>query len=211
MPPLSQFNESVIDLLTWRVRVAADIQLAKLRRGSVNVQRELGKLRRQGLVNSYSQPIVILNLYKPIFAWNPGYAEPKRPWQICWIAKKRIDKADSITRKIYYATSEAAEYYGGVGGDPRQPFQIQHDLGTTSTYLAYSTPRRRNDKALWVGEDVLRRFYRSLRIKKIPDAAIIADGEIKKVIDFVGRDYSAKHILRFHDYWSRKRITYELW
>ena len=116
----------------------------------------------------------------------------------------------SCDHQIFVASELAERLFGGIGGSLRQPNQLMHDLGTSSTYVAMLS-----DDApfmeLWTSEDMLRRRYRHLQIKKIPDAALIEGNQITKAIEFAGRDYSRKYLLKFHYFWKSKNTPYEIW
>ena len=108
------------------------------------------------------------------------------------------------------ATDTAERLFGGVGGSLRQPNQITHDLGTSSVYVAKQLDETFSGSA-WTGEDVIRRSWRHLGIRKIPDAAIIQDEQITNVIEFAGRDYGKAYLEKFHLFWQNHATSYEIW
>jgi hypothetical protein len=128
---------------------------------------------------------------------------------ISWQGRRRIRAGTAKPARIYWATHQAARIVGGVGGKLRQPWQLQHDLGVTSVYLLL----RRTCPTLaehWVSEDMYRLEFGQRRGEKIADAFLVnPPGQVYRVIEFVG-DYSTKRLRDFHNFWCRRRISYEL-
>ncbi len=211
MSQLSNVSQFVIDMLTWRTRVVADVQLEWCFPKRKTVRRELASLERRGFLDSFSISTILLRCDSPLFVWNQYTSTDPEFGKLCWIAEKRADKARCFSCRVYYASKLAERTFGGVGGKLRQPFQLGHDLGTAAVYLARQEKKKTVEETSWVSEDVLRRFFRALKIRKIPDAAIIVNGRIKTAIEFVGKDYSTEQLRSFHRYWSRKQIRYEIW
>lgn len=206
---LTLASERILDALLWRVRVLAFSHVAELV-GKDEASRSLRTLSRNGFVESLHIQTKLLQLTGPIFEWAPE--DPTQPdfWKLSWAAEARFNNIEAQSHTIYLATEKACRHFGGVGGRLRQPFQLQHDLGTASTFVAYVT-RASTDRQGWIGEDCIRRFYRHLKIKKIPDAAAISDDQVAKAIEFAGRTYSGDYIGKFHAFWKKKNTQYEIW
>jgi hypothetical protein len=206
----SDLGRLIVDTLTWRIRVVTDVQLAKIKPNG-DLDRTLNSLVRNGLLESFSLPTYVLALEAPLYCWEPERSDEPSYWEICWEAKKRLSRRPSVNVTIFHATQMAERQFGGVGGKIRQPFQIVHDLGTASVFVAHTLSNELEGELHWVSEDVIRRYYRFLNLKKIPDAAILDNEKISTVIEFVGRDYTPVQLRRFHRYWKKKQIPYQIW
>lgn len=210
MQPQSDLSRLIVDMLTWRIRVVTDVQLSELKLDG-DLDRTLNSLVRSGLLDSFSLPTYILTLAAPLYCWEPERMDEPNFWKICWEAKKRLSECQMANVTIFHATQIAERQFGGVGGKIRQPFQIVHDLGTASVFVSCSHLVESKNELQWVSEDVIRRYYRFLKLKKIPDAAILDNEKLSTVIEFVGRDYTPVQLRRFHRYWKKKQIPYQIW
>lgn len=208
MRPQSDLSRLIVDTLTWRIRIVTDVQLAELQLDG-DLDRALNSLVRNGLLESFSLPTYVLVLEAPLYCWEPERSDEPSYWEICWEAKKRLSQCPTANVTIFHASQMAERQFGGVGGKIRQPFQIVHDLGTASVFVALAISSE--GELQWVSEDVIRRYYRFLNLKKIPDAAILDNEKISTVIEFVGRDYTPNQLRRFHRYWKKKQIPYQIW
>lgn len=208
---LSLFGRLVVDTLTWRLRVIADSQLEALATDTTDLNRNLDSLMRKGVLESFSMPVSLLTLKAPLYCWHP--ANPGEPdyGKICWHAEQRLRKRPVVRHTVFRATELAERQFGGVGGKIRQPFQLVHDLGTASVFVAHTMAHSQASDCGWTSEDILRRFFRHLNLRKIPDALIIKNDKPSSAIEFVGKDYSVKQIRRFHQYWTKKHTPYQLW
>ena len=209
----SPFAFFVVDTLLRRLRILSEQQIEMLASDfevAEKAIREIAWLERNGLVHSFQVEVKVLQLQKPILTWQPG-TSPTPPFgRISWIAKSRFQKTAAVYSRLFFASEMAERQFGGVGGTLRQPNQITHDLGTSATFIS----RRRVSESSygdWIGEDMIRRFFRHLKTKKIPDAAIISKHGIEMAIEFAGRDYSKAYLEIFHRYWAKKNIPYEIW
>lgn len=202
-----------MDALLRRVRVLAVLQieqLCRIRSFSQTPRQAIRKLKRLGLVESFRFESIVLDLKKPLAIWTVRDEAPSDFSKIAWRAKSRFLNANSQEYEILLATETAERIFGGVGGSLRQPNQIMHDLGTTSVYVS----RQRGEFEMtpaWIGEDVLRRSWRQLEIRKVPDAAMIENDKLVNVIEFAGRDYGKAYLEKFHSYWQRRATSYEIW
>ena len=210
----SHFERAVIDALTWRVRVMSREQLAELGSlmGVASVRRKIHRLLSFGYIAQVDCAAHTVSLEKPLATWDADDLDMPDFGQVCWQAKARTNGDGSTTiSKVFIAAKRAETEFGGCGGKLRQPLQINHDLGTTSVFLAKVEFFGWEDCHDWTSEDILRRHYRHLNIEKIPDAAFVSNERIGCVIDFVGRDYSPMSLRKFHHHWSRRQIPYEVW
>ena len=210
---LSALEQWVVDALLRRVRILAFLQiemLCRIRSFQQTPQQAIRKLKRLGLVESFRFDSTVLDLRSPLLIWKAGEEAPGNFSKIAWRAKSRLLKADFSEQQILLATNAAENLFGGVGGSLRQPNQIMHDLGTASVYVATQCTEPKCISA-WIGEDVLRRSWRHLDIRKVPDAAMIEDETIVNVIEFAGRDYGKSYLEKFHLFWQRRQTPYEIW
>ena len=210
---LSALEEWVVDALLRRVRVLAIWHLEKLSqiRGYEQSPKQVVRtLKRKGLVESFICDEIVLDLRSPLAIWQACDGSPPNFSKIAWQARSRFLNAETQRHQIFIATDLAERLFGGVGGSLRQPSQVKHDLGTSSVYVT-----RQDDEgmsqAVWTGEDVLRRSWRHLGMRKIPDAALIENEKMVNVIEFAGRDYGKAYLEKFHRYWQRRTTSYEIW
>ena len=208
---LSPFGRFVVDALTWRVRVIADSQLAILATEGSDVKKELDSLIRKRVLEAFPMPVSLLTLESPLYSWDPAHSVEPDYGKICWQAEQRFRKCPAARHIVFHATKLAERQFGGVGGKIRQPFQLVHDLGTASVFVAHTMAHEQTDESGWTSEDILRRYFRHLNLRKIPDALIIKNDKPFSVIEFVGKDYSVSQIRRFHFYWAKKNTPYQLW
>ena len=210
---LSALEEWVVDALLRRVRVLAVVQIemaCHLRGVTQTPNQAIRKLKRLGLVESFRVDSIVLDLQAPLVTWSAGDETPLNFGNIAWRAKSRFLNADVQNLQLLMATDTAERLFGGVGGSLRQPNQITHDLGTSSVYVAKQFDETFSDST-WTGEDVIRRSWRHLGIRKVPDAAIIQDEQITNVIEFAGRDYGKAYLEKFHRFWQNRVTSYEIW
>ena len=209
---LSALEEWVVDALLRRVRVLAVVQLetaCPIRGFTQTPNQATRKVKRLGLLESFRVDSIVLDLQAPLVTWDAGDETPLNFGNIAWRAKSRFLNADVQTLQLLMATDTAERLFGGVGGSLRQPNQITHDLGTSSVYVA-----KQHDgttESDWIGEDVIRRSWRHLGIRKVPDAATIQDEQITNVIEFAGRDYGKAYLEKFHRFWENRATSYEIW
>ena len=210
---LSALEEWVVDALLRRVRILAVVQIEEHCRAAAcqqSVQHAIRKLKRLGLVESFKFDSIVLELSAPLVVWNPGDKMPDNFSRIAWQAKSRFLNSKVLEHQILLATDTACCLLGGVGGSLRQPNQILHDLGTSSVYIARKTDGS-DAHAEWIGEDVYRRSWRHLKIRKVPDACLISDEIVINVIEFAGRDYGKAYLEKFHHFWEARSTPYEIW
>lgn len=208
----SRFGELVLETLLRRVRVIAESQLIELNDALQicdSTRSELRRLERSDFVYSFSMSTKILRLDAPLTTWTPLDQREPDFWKLSWLAESRYKNSKPTWEKIFVASEKAERRFGGVGGSLRQPFQLVHDLGTAAIHVAFL--RSEHLKPEWIGEDIIRRFYRHLNVRKIPDAALVADGKIVRAIEFAGRDYSGNYIRKFHSFWKQRKTPYEIW
>ena len=204
----------VLFLLTWQLRVVTAGQLQRIliaRFGPTeSATRTARSLIREGLLKSARTAATFVESTSPLFVWSPGDKAPN-PTALAWQLEKRWRQARTQTVTIYWSTRRAARLLGGLAPFHRHTNQLEHDLGTASILTTlYGTDPESADA--WVGEDVLRRDYSdaSPALKKNPDGALIADDQVRQVIEFGGQ-YSVGRIDRFHRHFARHRVGYAIY
>jgi hypothetical protein len=212
MTTLSNSELELLGTLTWKVRVAADSQLAQMLRLSdcqlPSLIRSLKRLDQRGLLDRNKIAIALFEPKAPLVNWLPG--QPESNWQsISWQLQRRWQELAPARTWVNWATRKAAAVVGGVGGGLRQPLQLQHDLAVTSVYVARQLEP--GDGEVWVGEDV----YRSLPPREarttIPDALIMDDRYRLLCAVELGGLYSPKRLSKFHRHWAIRHTPYEIW
>ncbi len=200
---LDAVDRDILNLLTWRVRLATGPQLVEFA-GSAARPR---KLHQAGLLAKASVVVAVPTLVQPLASWFPGEEPPDFP-ALAWKLLQRRRSTPALRVPIFWATSRAVGISGGVGGRIRQPVQIEHDVGTTAIFL-----RRRllapDEAQRWIGEDI----YRSLsaRTGKVPDALVCsASGMPERAIEYGGA-YATGYLRQFHQHWSGQRLPWEIW
>ncbi len=206
---VSRQEERILEALLFKVRVMASSQLEQLvGDGVASLMRSLS---RKQYVESLNLRTQILELASPLFSWSPTHGDVTPDfWKISWQAESRFNSSRTGESRVFFATDLACRHFGGVGGKLRQPFQMLHDLGTASMFVAKATLSSEHS-IQWIGEDVIRRYFRHLKVRKIPDAASITESQVSRVFEFAGRDYSGSYIKSFHEFWKRKNTPYEIW
>lgn len=201
---LNDDDMQLLDLLTWRVRLATEAQLEEFQPGMAN---RVHYLAAAGFVHSAPMVVSVCETIEPLLRWFPGKNSPRFSALAYQLDKRRFS-APREKNRIFWAAARAVQLVGGVGGRVRQPLQVEHDLGTTQVFL-----RRRlrdpDSNSCWLGEDCLRLYFHPRG--KIPDAVLCnAKGRIDLAIEFGGA-YSAKRIRQFHCHCQRQGFGYELW
>jgi hypothetical protein len=193
----------LLEVLTWKLRVVAIPQL----RGVCNAERAVKRLLRNRWLREEDVLVRLLTLEQPLVIWQPGMPAPDFS-SLSWQLESRRHRTEPAIVRVIWASPRAQRLAGGCSGQLRQPFQIEHDLGTAAVFF------RRNELdpsnwGQWVCEDILRQSAR--RRQPIPDAALCStDGMIRTAIEFGGA-YSADRLRRFHRQCHRCAIPYELW
>lgn len=200
---LDAADMDLLNLLTWRVRLATERQLREFSPKATAPRR----LQQAGLLAKASVAVSLLELDGPLASWAPGLPLPNFP-SLAWRLHQRRLSAPSRSVLIYWATPRAVRVAGGVGGEIRQPMQVEHDLGATAIFLR----RRILDPAStsrWLGEDIYRQLHAP--VGKIPDALLCsADGTPELAIEFGGA-YGVGRIRGFHRHCASKLLPWELW
>lgn len=204
-PQLNKPDLALLDLLTWRLRVATETQLLRLDETSVC---RLPTLRRQRLICCQNLVACVPVMVEPIFAWSPGQAGPDCG-ALCWRLEHRRQRLAPQRVRVYWATALALKLMGSSGTGLRQPMQIEHDLGTSAVFLRHW--QQDPDVAQkWLGEDLYRLSYRPKG--KVPDAVLCdADGNVTKAIEVGSAAYSAARLGAFHRHCAKLLLPYELW
>jgi hypothetical protein len=203
----------ILEALTWKVRVAADIQIQAMMDERPGAKPTACRLLRRwqslGLVDRRVLTVSLIEVTEPLVLSHPCDVSPDFD-ALAWQLESRWTNVLPRRIVVNWATPRAAKLYGGISGRFRQPLQIQHDLGTAAAYFR----RLKTDPkaaAAWIGEDVYRRDFPIRKRAKVPDAVQIDEfGRVSLAIEFGGA-YSASRLRRFHQFCSQAHLPYEVW
>jgi hypothetical protein len=204
---MTNTNQSILDLLVHRVRVATVEQLTALGCSSPDAAwKRLTALEKAGLVTRRQGVAVVLELAVPIVVWRPDQDEPEWP-AIAYQLSTRWNQPPRRHR-FAAATEAAGERWGGYGGRMSRPGELGHDLTLTEVYLHFLRTRPREAKG-WRSEARLMEELGEGRGDRLPDAMVVTRTG-KTVIECAGR-YDKRKLAAFHDYCRRRGLGYELW
>ena len=207
---LTHRDLDLLDALTLRVRLLTLRQVTELwwptgenqrcarRRLDALAEAQLVEIHR---VNAHP----LLPVTSPLFAWQPGDAEPDSE-ELAEKCQKRWNRP-ALPMTVCVAAPLAANLMGSTArGVPHRDHR-NHDLRLASVYVAYrqQCPQL---AALWIGEHGLPKA--GYRIRD-PDAFIRRDdGKLLRVIESAGR-YDVSQVQNFHDHCEANELPYELW
>ena len=177
---------NVVHALTSQILIMTQDQLRRgwslSESGAAEVARRLlstGLVEKTSVLSPRPEEVT-----QPICSWSA----PRAPPNMRRISYEAIKKWRKPPRQmtVLYASAHAANLTGGISGCPKNPFQSQHALQITETYLAY----RRNWPALaqwcWVLPEMLPRDS-EFRRGRIPDAFLVdPEGIPFRAIEIVG-------------------------
>lgn len=196
----------LIRMLTKKIRLATCNQLM-LAKPAWN-RRLIANLVGKGFLDRSTFATVVPEVAETALAlWSPGEPPPDFG-AVAWQGRRRLQQGKRNVECIVWATKKAVRSYGGIGGRLKQPWQVQHDLGVTATYLTYRKVAPQEAR-LWIGEDIYERDFRVSKNEKLADAFLVQDEQVERSIEFVG-DYPANRLQGFHDFWAAKNTPYEL-
>ncbi len=214
MTTLKHAARIVTDTLTRRSRTAADEQLQRIvdicASREVSVRSVATRLKKAGLLQSRRVSVAY-----------PAPAEPLVPCALCqepldfhalaYQLEKRWRLVVPRRVNIWWATEKAVSLLGGTACFPKYTTQLEHDLAVTEILVRLHETDP-DAASQWVGEDILRREFRSLEpcLAKIPDGALIRDGRPVRFFE-LGGQYSPERLRRFQEHCRRHRIPFELW
>ena len=207
---LTSRDLELLDALTLRVRLLTLRQVTELwwpnGENQRCARRRLESLEAANLIEIHrvnAHPL--LPVRSPLFAWQPGDAEPdcEALEESC---RERWNKP-AVPMTVCVAASLAANLFGSTArGVPHRDHR-NHDLRLACVYAAY---RRQKPQlaAMWVGEHGLPKAGHRV---KDPDAFLRHEsGQVICVIESAGR-YSEVQVQSFHDHCEAHELPYELW
>lgn len=196
-----QPHAPILEILTTKARLATSLQLLEfLNLNLPTVLRILRAMKTQGWLESAKGAFRQPDLISPILTWQPAQAQPNFH-SLAHKLDSRWASTEPTPCHLWWASSLAVEEFGGVGGQLRQPLQIEHDLTVTEVFL------RRGRSANWRMEDL---FDEDEFGTKIPDAMISDNSGAITVIE-IGGQYSASRLEAFHLAMENLNLPYELW
>jgi hypothetical protein len=207
---LTRPETNLLELLCKKLRCVSERQLLKAMpaRSLATTKSSLRRLVRAGWLGKAVVVAAVAELDGPLVAWLPGEEVPALD-DVVRTLRRRDRAAVPVRTLIYWATEQAGRFIGGCGGTPRQPLQVQHDLGVAEVYFTRQQLNHKTTKQ-WVSEDI----FRSLNVgrrTKVPDAVLISPaGKPLVAIEFGGA-YSALRLKRFHTFCKLQSLPYEIW
>jgi hypothetical protein len=200
---------SVVHALTSQILIMTQEQLRRgwslSESGAAEVARRListGLVEKTTVLSARPEEVT-----RPICSWSA----PRAPPNMRSISYEAIKKWRRPPRRmtVLYASAHAANLTGGISGRPKNPFQSQHALQITETFLAY----RRNWPALaerWVLPEMLPRDS-EFRRGRIPDAYLVdPEGIPFRAIEIVG-SYAVSRLETAVRSCMKHRLSLELW
>lgn len=200
----------MLQLLCKKLRCASERQLLEATRakGRAAMKCQLRSLVRAGWLGRAVVTAAVPELDGRLVAWRPAEQMPSLD-EVVRTLRRRDRDAEPVRTLIYWATEQAERFIGGRGGRPRQPLQIQHDLGVAAVYF---TRQLLHHKAAvqWVSEDIFRELNLGKKTK-VPDAVLISpSGKPSLAIEFGGA-YSVARLKKFHSFCQSQNLPYEIW
>lgn len=210
---MSPKEEAIVTAVVAKVRVLTCAQVARTWFADdpspiAAAKSNLTRLERAGWL--WSTPVEAhpeLPLELPLYAWQPGEAEPPFP-TLSWKGRSRFSEpAERVL--VYLGTKSAAHALGPGTGPPQLKLaSVTHDVHLATVYCHYV----RTDPGAaerWISEDELA----PERVDQIlPDAAIRrADGIIERIVEFVGSSYPPTRLRKIHLDCEARGLAYELW
>ncbi len=210
-----QQSEFLMRVLTRQVRAVTLDQATRIVDSNelpkASVRPLMASLIEMGVIETFPMVVAYPRVQGRTLLWHKHRETPdheKTRWQL----SRRWAEVEPVSSTVYWATSKAEQFYGGVAGMLNHTGQIEHDLGTAEVLtLAYE--RKRKWAADWIGEDLLKREYPQIaqQLKAMPDAVTLeAHSEIFKAIEFGGQ-YTTERLQRLHGAFASREIRYELW
>jgi hypothetical protein len=198
---LANDDLALLEMLTWKVRLVAEPQLAPA------IKPNPIDLVRKGFLRSRIIQAKVIACRQPLATWRAGQAPPDFH-ALAWCLENRLRQARPSRCQVLWATPKCTRLLGGCGGSIRQPTQVEHDLALAGVFLARASIDPASWDA-WLGEDVWRQQL--TRREKVPDAVLVNDhGKATLAIEYGGA-YSAERLRAFHRHCARQSLPYELW
>ena len=199
----------LVDTLTGRIRILALDQLRKLWQVSARNRRMVARRMRAiadaGLIEVHTINAHLLNSQTPLFAWQPGHADP-HPRQVSEAARSRWEFAAEPV-EVCVATSRAANLLGSTAAGLPKLEHRDHDLLLATVFVHFHI-HHPQAAACWVGEHRLPKA--GYRVKD-PDAFLCdGRGTVRCVIES-GGSYSPAQVQNFHEHCAERELPYQLW
>lgn len=209
---IDELDEQILTMFAWQLRCASLRQVAAtLGLKQTQTQNRLRRLQKRELLAAATINAAVPVLTRPLAVWETGELPPDYQ-RLAWLLEKRAVQTVSRTERVFWATACATRMVGGVGGELRQPLQVQHDLGVAEMFDAWHQQIAK-ETGQWVGEDAYRSFVAPAgsRNDKVPDAVLVDEQcQVVRVFEYGGR-YSWQRLRAFHRFWSDKATCYEIW
>ena len=172
---------------------------------------------------------------RPLMAWRPG-EPPPTPGRLNALAETLADRWSEHLRPVtvFHGSRNAANAFGASIAETRErSSDWSHDLLISEVLLRYRESRESEVKH-WLGESFVPKLGLTIRGMKDPDAFLIVDGRIERVIETGGK-YTVEHLRALHRHcdggayrrlqefastnggrqvlrlYDKQRIPYEIW
>lgn len=207
---LTHRDRNLLELLCKKLRCVSERQLLEVSRTQEKraVKSRLRSLVRAGWLGTAVVVAAVPELDGPLVAWRPSEQMPSLAEVVRTLSRRDRD-AEPVRTTIYWATEQAERFIGGCGGTPRQPLQVQHDLGVAAVYFTRQLLHHETTSQ-WISEDIFRELNLGKKTK-VPDAVLISpSGKPLVAIEFGGA-YSAARLKKFHSFCEFQKLPYEIW
>lgn len=208
---LSDRDTAILTVLTRRVRVLAEYQLARqwwshAADPPASARKSLRRLVDAGLLREgVGMAHPMLPMTSPVLSWSPDTPMPDSE-----SGSYRLQSRWKLGRQStrwYAATQSAGSLMGGFGGRAPRASELTHDIHLAELYLRLLA-RDAARAASWTSETDLFKIGLG-RNQRLPDA-IIRNGNSWLVLEFGGA-YPASKLREFHGFCEYHGLAYEIW
>ena len=173
--------------------------------------------------------------FRPLLEWKPGDPPPTfdRLNQLAeTLGNRWSERLRPVT--VFQTSRKAANSFGTTTTDSKdRSSDWSHDLFISEVLLRYRKARK-SEVDDWIGEAFLPKLGFMIKGMKDPDAFLVVDGRIERVIE-IGGKYTAEHLRSLHEHcdggaykriqefasskrgtqalrlYDKRRIPYEIW
>ncbi len=208
---LGDRDTAILTVLTRRVRVLAEFQLARqwwshATNPPASARKSLRRLvDAQLLAEGIGMAHPMLPMNSPVLSWSPGTPMPDAESGSYRLQSRWTLRPRSI--RWYTATQSAGSLMGGFGGRAPRDSELTHDIHLAELYLRLCA-RDAAQAASWASETDLFKIGLG-RSQRLPDA-IVRNGDSWLVLEFGGA-YPAPKLREFHGFCEYHGLAYEIW
>lgn len=210
-PSLTDRDTEILSVLTRRVRVLSDAQIAREWWTGASdpiaaARKSLRRLVNAGLL-AHGTGMVhpILPLDAAICIWSPEQPPPDAE-KVSYRLKSRWTGVP-VASRWFSASDSAASLMGGFGGRVPRPSELTHDIHMAELFLKLQRSEPQTAQT-WASESELYSVGLG-RNQRLPDA-MVRDAVGWRVIEFGGQ-YAPPKLRDFHDFCQARSLRYEIW